>query len=166
MQNEKKCSKCHTTKLLSFFSGTQSRCKSCRAEIRRERYQNNRLQELAWTRKSRGVTDPKILSQFEMFKTPEQLKERKEKNRLKALDRAKIRYATDPLYRERILEYKRRSILKARKNETDEERDERRRREAEKSKIRYAADPEYRERVKKNQKAAKIRLLERLKNAT
>lgn len=121
MQNEKKCSKCHTTKLLSFFSGTQSRCKSCRAEIRRERYQNNRLQELAWTRKSRGITDPKILAEFELPKKAEQ---------------------------------------------PDKERDERRRKEAEKSKTRYATDPEYRERVKKNQRAARIRLLERLKNAT
>lgn len=44
----KTCNRCNVEKSESEFSPKQTQCKTCRSEVRRERYQRNIEQELQW----------------------------------------------------------------------------------------------------------------------
>ena len=82
----KKCTKCNIVKTIDQFGkekngkyGVQSRCKVCRAEIRKEQYEKNKVTEIEYGKQYRKDNQEKEKARAKRYKelNPEKVKEQK-----------------------------------------------------------------------------------------
>ena len=86
----KKCTKCNIVKTIDQFGkekngkyGVQSRCKVCRAEIRKEQYEKNKVTEIEYGKQYRKDNQEKEKARAKRYKelNPEKVKESQKKYR-------------------------------------------------------------------------------------